>query len=568
MDQLKKNLPILILLIGSFLTIWPLFQPGFFPMHDDTQPTRVYEMAEALRDGQFPVRWVKDLGYGYGYPLFNFYAPLPYYFGAIAVILGLPLLVATKLMFGLGMILAGITMFFCAKKLWGDWGGVISSLLYTFAPYHAVQLYVRGAVGELWAYGLLPLIFLGIFLGKTDLRKGILAGSLGLAGVILSHNITALILAGFLTLLLIVKTILFFLGSRNSGSKLLVPVCIIALGMGLASFFWLPAIAEIGLTRAYTLIEGTNNFRDHFVFLDQLWNSPWGFAGSSQGRLDGMSFMVGKVHIFLGLAGLVGVFLANRTNKTNVTSKGWKKIIFFVIGLGASVYMLLPQSQIVWELIPPLAYIQYPWRFLVFVAFLLSLLGGGAMFALGKITEKKIVWLAVICVLLIVGFNRKYFQPQFVSSKTVADYTDTKMIRETISRISDEYLPKEFPKSASLTISSSPAIITPDGIMVEQLSRKSHLWDAVISADMGAEIVFSLAYFPGWKFYIDAQEVGPRIVDGRPHIAVPAGRHILKATFTNTPVRNTSNMVTLASLVAIFALAMRIREKGNTYEKS
>lgn len=567
MDQLKKNLPILILIISSFLTIWPLFQPGFFPMHDDTQPTRVYEMAEALKDGQFPVRWVKDLGYGFGYPLFNFYAPFPYYVGAIGMLLGLPVILATKVMLGMGMILAGFTMYYLAKQIWGEWGGVISALLYTYAPYHAVQFYVRGAVGELWAYGFLPVILLGIIVGRENWRKGTLIGGLGLAGVILAHIIIAFLTVGFIGLWLVIELVKS-IGNTKTQNYAVVQICILGLGMGLAAFFWLPALVEMSYTRAHMLIEGTNNFRDHFVFLDQLWNSPWGFAGSSPGRLDGMSFMVGKVHIFLGLAGLVGVFLANRTNKTNVTSKGWKKIIFFVIGLGVSVFMLLPQSQIVWELIPPLAYIQYPWRFLVFVAFWLSLLGGGAMFALGKITEKKIVWLTVFCVLLIVGFNRKYFQPQFVSSKTAAYYTDTKMIRETISRISDEYLPKEFPKSASLTISSSPAIITPDGIMVEQLSRKSHLWDAVISADMGAEIVFSLAYFPGWKFYIDAQEVGPRIVDGRPHIAVPAGRHILKATFTNTPVRNTGNMVTLASLVAIFALAVRIREKGNTYEKS
>ena len=34
-----------------------------FPIHDDTQVARVYEMGKALSDSMFPVRWVEDLGF-------------------------------------------------------------------------------------------------------------------------------------------------------------------------------------------------------------------------------------------------------------------------------------------------------------------------------------------------------------------------------------------------------------------------------------------------------------------------------------------------------------------------
>src|SRR3990170_8274901 len=89
--------PLILVVALSIVTIQPLISNGFFPMHDDTQPARLYEMAQALKDGQFPVRWVKDLGYGYGYPIFNFYGPLPYYLGAGFMFLGVDALVATKL---------------------------------------------------------------------------------------------------------------------------------------------------------------------------------------------------------------------------------------------------------------------------------------------------------------------------------------------------------------------------------------------------------------------------------------------------------------------------------------
>ncbi|MEK7166016.1 MAG: hypothetical protein AAB874_04390, partial [Patescibacteria group bacterium] len=166
MDIFKKILPLIIVLIISVPVVYPLSRPGFFPMHDDTQPTRVAQMAKAIADGQFPVRWVSDLGYGYGYPLFNFYAPLPYYVGAAAHLLGMNLISATKLMFGIGMLLAPITMYLLAASWWGKRGGLLSAILYTYTPYHAVEVYVRGSVGELWAYGFLPLVILGIFEGR------------------------------------------------------------------------------------------------------------------------------------------------------------------------------------------------------------------------------------------------------------------------------------------------------------------------------------------------------------------------------------------------------------------
>ena len=88
MHFLKKYYGLLIVLALSFWAIKPLFISGFFPMHDDTQVARVFEMGKMLKEGTFPVRWVPDLGYGYGYPLFNFYAPLAYYVGGFFMLLG------------------------------------------------------------------------------------------------------------------------------------------------------------------------------------------------------------------------------------------------------------------------------------------------------------------------------------------------------------------------------------------------------------------------------------------------------------------------------------------------
>src|SRR5215510_3413587 len=119
MRFLKRNLPLLIVILLSFWAIKPLLTTGFFPIHDDTQVARVFEMNKSLTDGMFPVRWVSDLGYGYGYPIFNFYAPFAYYIGSFFMSFGLNSLFATKLMMVVGIILSGIFMYTFAKEFWG-----------------------------------------------------------------------------------------------------------------------------------------------------------------------------------------------------------------------------------------------------------------------------------------------------------------------------------------------------------------------------------------------------------------------------------------------------------------
>src|SRR5437870_2917084 len=105
MNLLRSYWGLIAVLTLSIFSIFPLFHSGFFPMHDDTQVARVYEMGKALHDGMFPVRWVQDLGYGYGYPIFNFYSPLPYYIGGFLNLFGLDALLATKMTFIIGILL-------------------------------------------------------------------------------------------------------------------------------------------------------------------------------------------------------------------------------------------------------------------------------------------------------------------------------------------------------------------------------------------------------------------------------------------------------------------------------
>ena len=68
----KHIIALVIVIIASIAISLPLASPGLFQIHDDQQTARLFLFDQALKAGQFPVRWVDGLGFGFGYPLFVF----------------------------------------------------------------------------------------------------------------------------------------------------------------------------------------------------------------------------------------------------------------------------------------------------------------------------------------------------------------------------------------------------------------------------------------------------------------------------------------------------------------
>src|SRR3989344_5228562 len=156
----RKKALFVLLLILTIPAISSLLRPGYFPMHDDMQAMRLLQMDKCIKDGQIPCRWVPDMGYGYGYPQFNYYAPLPYYAMEGFHLLGFSFLDSVKVFFVLTVIISAWGMYLLGSTLWGRGGGFLSALFYVYLPFRAVDMYARGAVGELAAFSILPFIFL------------------------------------------------------------------------------------------------------------------------------------------------------------------------------------------------------------------------------------------------------------------------------------------------------------------------------------------------------------------------------------------------------------------------
>lgn len=559
----------LVLIILSIPTIVPLFHEGLFSMHDDTQVVRVEQMHQSIVDGQFPVRWVADLGYGYGYPIFNFYSPLPYYFGAFCMFLGASALIATKLMFAVGILATPITMFLLAKKIWGVFPAIVAAVLYQYAPYHAVDIYVRGAVGEFWAIAILPLVFLGIvLLEKTKADKknsykfpisAFLTISISYAALITAHNITAMITSVFLAAGLVIT--LIYMGStyvfqhisyKSLFIKTLFIVGSLVFGLGLSAFFWIPAFSETGYTNVNSVIGGGADYHDHFVYLEQLWDSPWGFGGSVQGKADGMSFKVGKIPMVLALFSLILLLWQMWTKSAK------KRLIVYticiVVATTCAIFMTTFYAGFIWDQIPLFAFIQYPWRFLVFIILGFALLSA-QLFTIRK--DFFVYSLSILLLLFVIYINSKYFVPQQYIVLDNAVYNSDQYVKWRVSRISDEYMPKQFDKPTSAQEVPNQKLIFDPEVLVRYSSIETDKYLVNYESEQSAVLHVNLAYFPGWTVELDEENHPFSIKNNGIELILPAGSHGLEIRKGNTIVETAGNIISLFCLIIIFGTMMR-----------
>lgn len=548
----QKLFGLLLVIALSYWAIAPLTGSGFFPMHDDTQVARVVAMGKALRNGQFPVRWVADLGYGYGYPIFNFYGPLPYYVGGFLYTLGVSGIVATKIMLAVGVLGAGVAMYLAFAGPLGIAGAIVASLLYMYAPYHAVQVYVRGAVGELYTLIFLPLIVAGVMkVAGSEREKGVVLAGIGLAGVILSHTIM-----GYTT------TLLFALLVAGTGLVSVIRrqvfpwgafVRLLLLGLGLSAFFWLPALVEMGATRVAGQVGGGANLYDNFVCLPQLWSSQWGYGGSIPGCVDGFSFMIGKLHIVAAAVGFLALVFARKRDMLPLAILASSVVII-------SIFFMLPVSATFWRMIPKAEYVQYPWRFLVYVMLGTSLVTGAAVAAQKKMIGYAFAIGGIAALLLLYP---KRFVPQSMYEQPAEAFELAEDIRFRVSKISDEYVTSAF------VIPQNPGAMFPNAVLEVgdfelELEVDTEIYKKYfVDTEIEQPITMRLMHFPGWRYWVNSREVTPMIVGGSPSIMMPKGRSALEARFENTWPRSIGNLVSIAALLFILYFYGRTTQKNH-----
>lgn len=561
-NLVKKNffLPLILVLL-TLPTILGMIGPGFYSLHDDMSTAWLYEMDRAIRSGQIPPRWVPDLSYHYGYPLYNFIYPLPYYIGEIFYFAGMSLVGSVKIIFGLSLILSALTMFIFLRRHFGNLFSFAGAVVYVYTPYRAVDVYVRGALGEAFAFVFLPLAAWG--LGKW-LKEGgrsnlILAG-FSLALLILSHNITFLMglpLLFFYGLILVVS-------AKEKIKKFLNLVAVFLLGAGLSAYFWLPALYE----KKYMVTDTVFNYWDHFPFIQQLIIPSWGYGISMWGPNDGMSFQIGAVNLLvisLSIIGFHWLFLRKKLTKGLIPLYVWG-----FVSLLAILFLMNIRSNFWWEKIPLLAYFQFPWRFLILTTFLTSFLVG----FLEHLPIPKKVKYALGLVILVAAplLTFRYFQPEKIFPQRTDDYFMNfyfalktrdgykKEISQNYLQNTEEYLRLPLGTEIRPNFVPSAKIEIEEGVI--SFEEKSAInFEGNYKSTIPTRIKFHQYNYPGWQVLIDDKEVP--IESGKPYgdvlINAPAGEYRFAIRFQETALRLFADLLSLS--VLIFSLILIVRRK-------
>ena len=188
-------------------------------------------------------------------PVFNYYSPGFYYPPALLHLAGLDLVLSIRVLaLSMGFAISAWWMYGLSRLYVSFWPAIVSVICFQFFPYRIYDLFIRGAFPEFSAFFWLPAVALytlqAVTTDKepsrtTSFPKSLTMAGLAWAGLILTHNLSALmavlVLGALLTLL--------FVFQRTIGvsfSQVLVrSIASVALGMLLTAWYTLPALLEL-----------------------------------------------------------------------------------------------------------------------------------------------------------------------------------------------------------------------------------------------------------------------------------------------------------------------------------
>ena len=554
----KQFLPVLAVIFFGLLAGKGLIGEGYFNMHDDLQMMRQLEMEKCFFDLQIPCRWVPDMGYGFGYPLFNFYPPLPYLVGQGIRAIGFTFVDTVKILFIFSFVASGLTMYMLASEFFGIFGGVLASVFYIWAPYHSVDVYVRGAMNEAWALIWFPFIFWASYKLITEKKKEksliwVIELALAWFGLFTSHNLMVLIFSP-----LFAVWCLIWLFANKSWKR--IPNLLIAgaWSFGLSAFFTIPVLLEKGKVATETLVVGYYEYTAHFANISQLLFSRfWGY-GPSVWLADGdrMSFQIGWIHWILSLAVLA--FLIVRILKTRRIELEVLLVGFFIASGWFAAFMAHSRSTPIWGLFNELKFVQFPWRFLTIVIFSFSFVSGWV----GK-RLPKIVGLGLIVGVLVYSWN--YFLPERGKLGPLTDekkFTGVAWDMQQTAGIYD-YLPKAAKTAPKAPRGRAIDVVKGEGD-IPMIEEGTDWAKAVVYMKEEGTIRINIIDFDGWRVMLDGEVVSHYIPEneewGRMYLDLSGGRHEISVKLYDTMPRKIGNVISLLSWIGIIYLLFRLKK--------
>lgn len=565
------------LLLATFAT-WPLLTRPSLPTFTDGEQHayRTFEIISAWRAGVPYLRWAPDLFAGFGYPVFNYYAPLTYYLGAaygrlccsptIAPVAGVKFVLVASAYLG------AFGMYLFVRDKWGHRAGILSAAAFALSPYIVyIEPLARGDAPEALALALGPWMWWAFnrVLRTASLRDVGIAATV-LALLILSHNLMTLIFFGLLLAWLAWEMIAqrwlkrFPPGSPGTWPTLRALSLAIGLGLGLTAFLWLPALLERNAVQLQNATVGLLDFRREFVSPLELLRPA--VTADLDVRLKHVSFQLGFAQWILAALGMSSFLIASPRRVSGV--------FFAIVGL-ISAFLVTPASLLIWRAIPALAFLQFPWRMLGPAAVAASVLAGAAEDWVMRYQRGHALMFCLAAVAVCVVTALPLLDP--LPWSDFGAVSAVRVVKAGLDWMPGTTATNEFLPVTVLTVPApQPALIQSyETGQIDKVNRTALPEGAeVILLDHGPEhdrwhisspapFTFQVYtfYFPGWRAYVDGVETP--ITVSRPEgwimLPVPAGDHEIHLRFEDTFPRRLGWGISGIAAISLALVLMRGR---------
>lgn len=503
-----RPLHLIILLFYGLVLTWPALSTGYIPSHDVLiHLLWATNFSDQLWAGEWYPRWLDQMNDGLGSPVFFFYAPLPYYLTASLKPLfsvdpeGWRQVGAAASM---AIILSGYSAYLWLSRRRGGSAALIAAIVYMGAPYHlAIDLYDRFAFAELWAFVWMPLVLWGVRGTIAGDRRAPPGLALAYAGLVLTHLPTTLIFSPVALAYGILR------GERGDRVRVGTAVVLaMALGAGLAGVYLVPALATQPNVSFSDMRVGYLSYVYHFLYYGPRFNADLLKILAQLGTYSAIVLLACTAAFLMTRRGLVG------------PDKRYAR--FWMTVAATAFVMMLPFARPIWDLVPLLQAIQFPWRFnIVLTLAMAALVALWAGMATAKASRLDGVALALVCT-IVIGQSLPAVFTYLALSRTPGDTSMDKLLAQfgplnekaqesvEVTRLAIDvpeyrprWVPREFRRGESTLPDSLTRIRTaylhqePGSATILARSPRRLL----VAVDMNAEGWIRLPhfYYPGWR---------------------------------------------------------------------
>ncbi|MGB2589333.1 MAG: hypothetical protein WBG02_14495 [Candidatus Acidiferrum sp.] len=539
---------ILISILISLAIVSPSFWRGNATGHDFLFHVSSWlDVAGQWKQGILFPRWTEWANYGYGEPRFIFYPPFSWLLGG-ALGLIFPWNAVPVIFIALVQTFSGLSAFALARRILPKRAALFCVACYVANPYALVIVYIRSDFAELLANAFFPLLFLlvleicGLLEAAPpawwNARRTIVAFSAVLAGIWLS-NAPAGVIACYSSAALFAFTAL----RRKSWEPLIRGAAGLALGLGLTGFYLLPAAYEqrwVNIAQALSpgLLPSEN-------FLYTAINDP---------EHTLFNWIASSIAILLmvptGLAAL-------RAHREGSDSTGaLKKNVWQILALLAALatFFMMRFTLILWEFLPKLRYVQFPWRWMAILAVPFAVLLGSAM------AKKRSGWIWVVVTFALVGAVGAGLVQQGWWNNG-----DISFLRSVIAQGvgfdgTDEYDPagddhtnvpeKHAPEVQVMDTDSTPGPNTPAHVRVDHWSPEE--MEVTVTTRDPFALGLRLLNYPAWQVKVNGAVATPLHGEDFNQMLVPlqSGESHIRVRLRRTWDRTAGGILSFVSLLA------------------